>query len=315
MNIQEFLIHVSRDYLKSKIEPLANHPLARVIRDESKQVFEPLLSNKSLLVVGSAGKGNWAEVPWVGILDPNETDGPQEGLYVVYLMSADAKRWYLALGQGTNRPIERDTKRTAIEKLQARATDIRLNFPLSGWVTNTNIELVEGTGLGDNYAKTAVWAKEYKTDAMPDNAVLENDLQTILALYANVLEDSNLVTADTDFSPHIQDHTGVEEGRRLLKQHFIRERNRGVVQAAKQIAIQKNGQLICAVCSYSFEKHFGERGKNYIEGHHIKAVSQIKPGDKTKPEDIALVCSNCHRMIHRKDPYLGIDELRSIYHS
>jgi 5-methylcytosine-specific restriction protein A len=32
----------------------------------------------------------------------------------------------------------------------------------------------------------------------------------------------------------------------------------------------------------------------------------------TKLNDLALVCSNCHRMLHRAKPLLLPDELRSI---
>jgi len=36
----------------------------------------------------------------------------------------------------------------------------------------------------------------------------------------------------------------------------------------------------------------------------------MKPGDKTGIEDIALVCSNCHRMIHRRMDNLSVGELK-----
>ena len=35
-------------------------------------------------------------------------------------------------------------------------------------------------------------------------------------------------------------------------------------------------------------------------------------GYETKIEEIAIVCSNCHRMLHRKRPWLKIDELKNI---
>ncbi|MFN3092826.1 hypothetical protein [Bacillus pumilus] len=33
-------------------------------------------------------------------------------------------------------------------------------------------------------------------------------------------------------------------------------------------------------------------------------------GHSTKVEDIAIVCSNCHRMLHRKRPWLNKDQLK-----
>jgi predicted HNH restriction endonuclease len=34
--------------------------------------------------------------------------------------------------------------------------------------------------------------------------------------------------------------------------------------------------------------------------------------EATKVEDIALVCSNCHRMLHRKRHWLSINELKQL---
>jgi len=37
----------------------------------------------------------------------------------------------------------------------------------------------------------------------------------------------------------------------------------------------------------------------HIEVHHLRPVHTMKPGEKTKLADLALLCSNCHRMAHR----------------
>ncbi|WP_242977147.1 HNH endonuclease [Clostridium botulinum] len=53
-------------------------------------------------------------------------------------------------------------------------------------------------------------------------------------------------------------------------------------------------------------------GEDFIEGHHIKPVSELKEGEKTKVEDIVLLCSNCHKMIHRKRPWLSREKLKTL---
>jgi putative restriction endonuclease len=58
-------------------------------------------------------------------------------------------------------------------------------------------------------------------------------------------------------------------------------------------------------------KKYGEIGKNYIEGHHIIPVSDLKNNEGTKVSDIVMLCSNCHSMIHRRRPWLGINDLKS----
>ena len=71
-----------------------------------------------------------------------------------------------------------------------------------------------------------------------------------------------------------------------------------------------------------FENIYGDysKSKNFIEAHHIKtkesAKKQLKIGEsrKVKKEDFAILCANCHRMIHRKKKMmLSLDELRDYY--
>ena len=53
-------------------------------------------------------------------------------------------------------------------------------------------------------------------------------------------------------------------------------------------------------------------GEKFIEAHHIKPVSQMDENEKTSIDDIVMVCSNCHSMIHRKKPWLTIDKIKEI---
>lgn len=69
----------------------------------------------------------------------------------------------------------------------------------------------------------------------------------------------------------------------------------------------------CAVCGFDFFEKYGEIGKDYIEIHHIKPLSEtgeIKINPKT---DLIPVCSNCHRMIHRKkNQVIAIEKLKEL---
>lgn len=100
-----------------------------------------------------------------------------------------------------------------------------------------------------------------------------------------------------------------EEGKEKLRLHKIRERDQQLIIDAKKRFKKKYGQLFCEVCGYKFEKVYGERGKDFIEGHHKKPVHEMKEGDTTKVEDIGMLCSNCHRMIHRH-PMISMEELK-----
>lgn len=102
------------------------------------------------------------------------------------------------------------------------------------------------------------------------------------------------------------------EGKRAYRTHRVIERNQKVIKEAKrQFAKKHHGRLFCEACKFDFIKVYGDRGKNFIEGHHKKLVSQMIEGEKTKVEDIAMLCSNCHRMIHKK-PLLCVEELAEL---
>nr|WP_257145970.1 HNH endonuclease [Bacillus thuringiensis] len=86
-----------------------------------------------------------------------------------------------------------------------------------------------------------------------------------------------------------------------------------VIRRAKEhFKQQHGGKLFCEICGFDFHKTYGELGKDFIKGHHIIPVSQLKEGEKTRLEDIIMVCSNCHRMLHRRRPWLSIAELKLI---
>lgn len=100
------------------------------------------------------------------------------------------------------------------------------------------------------------------------------------------------------------------EGKIAERIHKSRERNSKVITAAKNNFKLKHGSLHCQVCEFDFEKEYGEIGINFIEGHHTIPVSDMKEDHMTSPKDIVLLCANCHRMIHKKRPWLSIDELK-----
>ena len=101
-----------------------------------------------------------------------------------------------------------------------------------------------------------------------------------------------------------------EEGNILSRLHRYRERDRKLVEKKKAQVLSSNGSLSCEVCAFDFGQRYGERGRGYIEAHHIRPLHMLKPGTKTKLGDLALLCANCHRMAHAKRPWLGLEELK-----
>jgi 5-methylcytosine-specific restriction protein A len=67
---------------------------------------------------------------------------------------------------------------------------------------------------------------------------------------------------------------------------------------------------VVTACGFNFAARYGERGSGFIECHHTKPVSALRPGEKTRLEDLALLCANCHRMIHIRRPWMTVGQLK-----
>lgn len=73
--------------------------------------------------------------------------------------------------------------------------------------------------------------------------------------------------------------------------------------------VKNHLRYICQACEINLEVKYGEVGKGYIEVHHLRPVS-LNKGIKHRPDikDFAVLCPNCHRMIHRSK---YIDDLKA----
>jgi putative restriction endonuclease len=88
-----------------------------------------------------------------------------------------------------------------------------------------------------------------------------------------------------------------EEGRATLRIHLRRERSRKLIEAFKATLDDPR----CEACGLSFAETYGELGDGYIEAHHTIPVGELDEHGKTKLTDLAALCANCHRIIHKND--------------
>jgi len=105
-----------------------------------------------------------------------------------------------------------------------------------------------------------------------------------------------------------------EEGRVLTRLHRVRERSRKLVEQCKKTAIKKHGRLVCEACGFDFSEKYGAVGKGLIEVHHTKPLHTLADGDRTKLEDLALLCSNCHRVVHSSRRWLTVEQVKALIH-
>ncbi|HHQ6565561.1 TPA: HNH endonuclease [Serratia fonticola] len=109
--------------------------------------------------------------------------------------------------------------------------------------------------------------------------------------------------------PDVDPTSSILEGNPRLVAHMRRERNPAIVKAKKKAVLRATGKLCCEACGFDFKEVYGEIGDGFCEVHHLQPLSKADGVVKTELKDLAIVCSNCHRIIHRTDPMLSISSL------
>lgn len=100
------------------------------------------------------------------------------------------------------------------------------------------------------------------------------------------------------------------EGRQKLATHKRRERNATLVRNKKAMVMQTKGCLECEVCGFDFNRRYGPIGEGFIECHHVEPLGMATASKMTGLDDLALVCANCHRILHRKRLEMTVEQLR-----
>jgi hypothetical protein len=106
------------------------------------------------------------------------------------------------------------------------------------------------------------------------------------------------------------------EGRDRLRLHRKKERNPRAAKRKKELVLAATGKLLCEVCDFDFADFYGPLGEGFAEGHHRVPLSTLTEEYRLRLSDLAVVCANCHRMLHRRpnhgaELYL-VEDLRRI---
>jgi len=173
----------------------------------------------------------------------------------------------------------------------------------------SNFLAIDPTHSGKGMQSYSKLDKEVFEEYSKDRRKLRQIANQIKSLVTNEIVVSKLQEIEEDENIEFD---SVQEGQVLYRYHKYRERNKKINTAKKNLVLKTTGKLLCEVCSFDFEAKYGEIGKGFIECHHIKPLYENENVTETRLEDLALVCSNCHRMLHRKISYLSIDDLKKM---
>lgn len=105
--------------------------------------------------------------------------------------------------------------------------------------------------------------------------------------------------------------TANETMRRLVSHNRIDRSRRLRIEKVRIFRIE-HGRIFCENCTFDFEETYGERGRGFIEVHHKLPIAALLPNNITCLSDLMLLCANCHRIVHWKEPLLDVPTLRQI---
>jgi hypothetical protein len=157
------------------------------------EASSPVASRPNLLVKWTLGKGNWAKVPWIALLDKRLTTTTQEGVYVVILVAEDLSRVFLTLNQGMTKLVNELGQAAAVKAMEAQAAQIRCHLSeveQSGFTLGSDLDLRTTTWRAKNYEAGSIAYLEYPLDAFPSDEDVENGLEVLLKAYDNIASGS-----------------------------------------------------------------------------------------------------------------------------
>lgn len=190
MSLQDGLVYIMENYTKEKLNPFKENKIAIFLRQNITTIIEKEISGLSkneFIIKGSAGAGNWAEIPWICIFNKNITISAQKGIYIVFLFSSDMKRVYLSINQGFTFYKENNIVNKTQEFSQEIRKIISEEFDISPYLNS--IDLNAENELGKGYESCNIISKEYKLEDLKSNNLnILGDLIEVLEVYDYLYE-------------------------------------------------------------------------------------------------------------------------------
>lgn len=155
---------------------------------------------------------------------------------------------------------------------------------------------------------------------MPDDDTLIRDLQKILEAYSVLFFKNTNTDEDDSFkyeedenltaSKDIDDKEKIIMEKRTYRCQNAIERNTNYADKVKKV----HG-LQCECCNLDFGEQYGKIGEGFIEVHHMIPLSSLTPKSVKAyniERDFAVLCPNCHRMIHKLPDPSDLETLKKL---
>jgi len=315
MKLIDITNRIANEFSQARKGLIKAHPLAKAIRDDwpeaAWEVIEPAWSTK-LQIKGSPGLGNWNEAPWLAFFHRDVTDTARAGYYPIFLYEPGFKTYCLVLAQGTDLLRETFGRREARRVIAQRALELR-SVAAKGWQragfqagpfeTFSRLGGSAPDADSDGWSASVAFGKRYSVESPPADAEIRRDLANMLKVYSGIVDAiGNKFTSQDNETGMLADSgelppTGLDGALKVVEHKKLETRVRNS-KLAREVKAKLGYR--CQGCFVDLTRAYPALGKEFIEAHHKKPLSEAPPaGVELTVEDFAVLCPTCHRVIHR----------------
>lgn len=166
----------------------------------------------------------------------------------------------------------------------------------------------------EEHKTTGKFPNRWTATIINDQFLMHSNSQLAVDIKENygnqhIAQDSDVLKQIEDDLKNYEIENEYFEGERKYRLSSFYERNPKL-----RAAVIKAHGFVCKACGFDFEKKYGTHGIGFIEVHHLKPVCELKASTKVCPvNDMTVLCSNCHRILHRKkNEILSVDDLKCL---
>lgn len=322
--MREALLEILGNYLSAKTGPFKGNPLANFIRnDASLAIRTKAAIGPNYEIQGSAGQGNWAEIPWICIFDKQITTSAQKGYYIVYLFRSDMSGVYLSLNMGWTQ-FWKKYKPTAVAQRSISGTAGVCKGLLRSSLSDLSYEpisLLTNRDLGIGYELGHICGKFYSRSNVPVDNILVDDLRNLVGVYRELkglLKRKDITSLLGDWEAGEAQYKEAEDSRYQSEVERAKPQRMASTPQEKPEYTEERGRKkwktnpgIAKACiinsSYECQVNpthqtFTSKvtNENYVEAHHLIPMEfQDKfAWSLDVAANIIPICPNCHRLLH-----------------
>jgi 5-methylcytosine-specific restriction protein A len=314
----EQLIDFSKNYLDEK---KFFQKASKAVPAWSKLVQEIPLSFQSLLklpenykIVGSIGKGNITDVPWLCVLDTDVTLSPQSGYYIVVLFKVDMSGFYISLNQGWTQYEKAYGTSKGKSEIQQNAQISQSSLRTISGFELARLSLGANRSLAKGYESGNIASQYFNLDESLSESDIYQCIFRLLSAYSelkgivgdNILNIKSLISEES-YQNTIQNSNNkkIPDGPIGKKQGNLNKSSTSWYRdpSISKIALEKSG-FSCEIDKEHETFISKSSGTRFFEAHHLIPMEYQKDFKYSLdvPENIVSLCPNCHRRVHLSLP-------------